>query len=184
MVDDVGPLVAIEPGDRGYRPRGAEGTIAAPPPGDRTQGKTLVADLFTMRAHPGRDDYLETSLARSSGNRCEQKYQSSVTKKRSFGRRPACGAADGDDGGGTGSRTNTLVDPALCCDRRLFNAFAARSLAPSGRRLRVGGSGLARIMVTGAAGFIGDALCRGLSARGHDVLGITRGPAKPIPGVE
>jgi UDP-4-keto-D-QuiNAc 4-reductase len=38
--------------------------------------------------------------------------------------------------------------------------------------------------VTGAAGFIGDALCRGLAARGHDVLGITRGPAKAIPGVE
>jgi nucleoside-diphosphate-sugar epimerase len=44
--------------------------------------------------------------------------------------------------------------------------------------------GLARILVTGAAGFIGDALCRGLGARGHDVLGITRGPANPIPGVE
>jgi nucleoside-diphosphate-sugar epimerase len=38
--------------------------------------------------------------------------------------------------------------------------------------------------VTGAAGFIGAALCRGLVARGHDVLGITRGPAEAIPGVE
>jgi nucleoside-diphosphate-sugar epimerase len=38
--------------------------------------------------------------------------------------------------------------------------------------------------VTGAAGFIGDALCRGLAARGHDVLGITRGPAEAIPGAE
>src|SRR5271169_3956701 len=124
--------------------------------------------------------------ARATGRRCEQKYQSSVTRKRSFGRRPPSGAADGDgdDSGGTGSRRTTRVGPALRCDRRLFNAFAPRSLAPSGRRLRVGGSGLARILVTGAAGFIGDALCRGLVARGHDVLGITRGPAKPIPGVE
>ena len=69
MVDDVGPLVAIEPADRGYRPRGAEGTIAAPPPGDRAQGETLVAYLFAMRSDPGRDDHLETSLARSSGDR-------------------------------------------------------------------------------------------------------------------
>ena len=38
--------------------------------------------------------------------------------------------------------------------------------------------------MTGAAGFIGDALCRGLVARGHDVLGITRGRAEPIPGAE
>jgi len=38
--------------------------------------------------------------------------------------------------------------------------------------------------VTGAAGFIGNALCRDLAARGHSVLGITRGPAEAIPGVE
>jgi nucleoside-diphosphate-sugar epimerase len=38
--------------------------------------------------------------------------------------------------------------------------------------------------VTGAAGFIGAALCRGLAARGHDVLGITRGSAQAIPGIE
>jgi len=95
------------------------------------------------------------------------------------------GAADEDgDGRDTGSRRTTRADPALRCDRRLFNAFAPRPLALSGRRLRVGGSGLARILVTGAAGFIGDALCRGLAARGHDVLGITRGPAEAIPGVE
>lgn len=38
--------------------------------------------------------------------------------------------------------------------------------------------------MTGAAGFIGDALCRGLAARGHDVLAITRGPSAAIPGAE
>jgi nucleoside-diphosphate-sugar epimerase len=38
--------------------------------------------------------------------------------------------------------------------------------------------------VTGAAGFIGGALCRGLVERGHTVLGCTRGPAALIPGVE
>jgi nucleoside-diphosphate-sugar epimerase len=40
-----------------------------------------------------------------------------------------------------------------------------------------------RIVVTGAAGFIGRALCRALAERGHDVLGLTRGPAPTIPGV-
>jgi nucleoside-diphosphate-sugar epimerase len=43
---------------------------------------------------------------------------------------------------------------------------------------------LARILVTGAAGFIGRALCIGLVQRGHTVLGRTRRPAEPIPGVE
>ena len=39
-----------------------------------------------------------------------------------------------------------------------------------------------RILVTGAAGFIGRALCRGLADRGHTVLGRTRRPAAPLPG--
>jgi nucleoside-diphosphate-sugar epimerase len=43
---------------------------------------------------------------------------------------------------------------------------------------------LAQIVVTGAAGFIGRALCRGLVERGHRVRGLTRSPADPIPGVE
>ena len=38
--------------------------------------------------------------------------------------------------------------------------------------------------MTGAAGFIGDALCRGLVARGHNVLAITRARAEAIPGAE
>jgi nucleoside-diphosphate-sugar epimerase len=43
---------------------------------------------------------------------------------------------------------------------------------------------LARILVTGATGFIGRALCFGLVERGHTVLGTCRGPAEPISGVE
>jgi nucleoside-diphosphate-sugar epimerase len=43
---------------------------------------------------------------------------------------------------------------------------------------------LARILVTGAAGFIGRALCVGLVERGHAVHGRSRRPAEPIPGVE
>jgi nucleoside-diphosphate-sugar epimerase len=43
---------------------------------------------------------------------------------------------------------------------------------------------LARILVTGAAGFIGRALCRSLVERGHKVRGVTRGRADPIAGVE
>jgi len=43
---------------------------------------------------------------------------------------------------------------------------------------------VARVVVTGAAGFIGRALCGGLVERGHRVVGLTRGSAEPIPGVE
>jgi nucleoside-diphosphate-sugar epimerase len=43
---------------------------------------------------------------------------------------------------------------------------------------------VARILVTGAAGFIGAALCRALAGCGHAVIGATRGPAQPIAGVE
>lgn len=44
-------------------------------------------------------------------------------------------------------------------------------------------SGLARILVTGAAGFIGRALCRTLAHGGHVVHGVARRPAEPIAGV-
>jgi nucleoside-diphosphate-sugar epimerase len=43
---------------------------------------------------------------------------------------------------------------------------------------------MSRILVTGAAGFIGRALCRQLVERGHTVLGRTRGSAKPIAGAQ
>lgn len=43
---------------------------------------------------------------------------------------------------------------------------------------------MARILVTGAGGFIGRALCRGLVERGHRVLGLTRTRTEPIQGVE
>jgi nucleoside-diphosphate-sugar epimerase len=43
---------------------------------------------------------------------------------------------------------------------------------------------LARILVTGAGGFIGRALCIDLVERGHAVLGLSRRPAEPIRGVE
>ena len=43
---------------------------------------------------------------------------------------------------------------------------------------------MARILVTGAAGFIGRALCADLVERGHAVLGLSRRPAEPIPGLE
>lgn len=41
---------------------------------------------------------------------------------------------------------------------------------------------MARIAVTGAAGFIGRALCRVLVEGGHEVRGLVRGPVSAIPG--
>jgi nucleoside-diphosphate-sugar epimerase len=43
---------------------------------------------------------------------------------------------------------------------------------------------LARILVTGATGFIGRAMCRGLAERGHAVTGLSRRPAEPVAGLE
>jgi UDP-4-keto-D-QuiNAc 4-reductase len=51
------------------------------------------------------------------------------------------------------------------------------------RLIGLGGTELARILVTGAAGFIGRALCRELARLGHAVLGATRSTAEPIAGV-
>ncbi len=49
----------------------------------------------------------------------------------------------------------------------------------------MGESGVARILVTGAGGFIGRALCPGLTARGHRVIaGLRAATAPPIEGAE
>jgi nucleoside-diphosphate-sugar epimerase len=45
------------------------------------------------------------------------------------------------------------------------------------------GDPLAQMLVSGAAGFIGRALCRDLAGNGHAVTGVTRNAAAPIAGV-
>ena len=123
--------------------------------------------------------------ARATGSRCEQKYQSSVTRKRSFGRRPASGEVAGrielqatirrqPD---RGRKAGPLV---LSRDHSLSNAFVPRIACTIGTRAWQRRPTLARILVTGAAGFIGRGLCQELAGRGHAVLGATRGPAPPV----
>jgi nucleoside-diphosphate-sugar epimerase len=68
----------------------------------------------------------------------------------------------------------------LCRTPVLFNASDAAALAETA----IGRQGLARILVTGAAGFIGRALCRTLAARGHAVVGAVRAVAGPGEGAE
>jgi UDP-glucose 4-epimerase len=70
----------------------------------------------------------------------------------------------------------------LPAERNLFNASPAPPLAETAER----DSLLARILVTGAGGFIGRALCPALASRGHRVVaGLRRAPAKAaIPGAE
>jgi len=67
----------------------------------------------------------------------------------------------------------------------LFNPLPARSLAENGR---IGELSVARILVTGAGGFIGRTLCRGLAARGQAVIAGLRGGlaagALPVEGAE
>src|SRR5204863_3799739 len=115
--------------------------------------------------------------------RCEQKYQSSVTRKSSLG----CGRDSGAAAFAKGGRASTVEDKArqvrsargLPRNRAIINASAGRSLAEI-RRL----AQLARILVTGAAGFIGSAVCRGLAARGHVPIAGLRRPAAPSDAAE
>jgi len=58
----------------------------------------------------------------------------------------------------------------------LFNPLPARSLAENGGN---GELGVARILVTGAFGFIGSALCPLLRARGHQVIPVAHAPFNP-----
>ena len=55
----VGLLGAIEPGDFGDCPSGANQPVPAPPPPDRAEAETFVTDLVAMRAHAGRDHDIE-----------------------------------------------------------------------------------------------------------------------------
>ena len=54
-MDEVGLFGAIEPRDFGNCPPGTNESVPAPPPADRAQGETFVADPIAMRAHTGRD---------------------------------------------------------------------------------------------------------------------------------
>jgi hypothetical protein len=67
MVHDVGPLDAIEAGDRADGPGGAEEPVAAPPPGERAQRKALGANLFAVRPYAGCHDHCEPRRARCPG---------------------------------------------------------------------------------------------------------------------
>jgi nucleoside-diphosphate-sugar epimerase len=60
-------------------------------------------------------------------------------------------------------------------DRLLFNPLLAQALVQT----TSGNEAVARILVTGAAGFIGRALCRGLAERGHRPVAGLRRPAPP-----
>ena len=69
MMDEVGLLCAIEPGNFGDRVPGADKPVAAPAPSDRAQTEPLFANPITVRTHPGRYCNLKTSRARGAGHR-------------------------------------------------------------------------------------------------------------------
>ena len=68
MVNDVGSLAAVEPGNFDNRSNAAGEAVATPAPAYRAQRETLLADLFSMFADAGCDNHFETGLARSSGD--------------------------------------------------------------------------------------------------------------------
>src|SRR5712691_11021153 len=80
------------------------------------------------------------------------------------------------------AKTGSARGAGLPRGAALFNPLPARSLAENGR---IGASGVSRILVTGAGGFIGRALCRSLAGRGHRVIaGFRAGPADESPPIE
>ena len=68
-MDKVGLLGAIEPGDFGNCSPGANEPVPAPPPAERAQGETFVADPIAMRAHAGRDHDIEAGCPGGSRRR-------------------------------------------------------------------------------------------------------------------
>jgi nucleoside-diphosphate-sugar epimerase len=70
-----------------------------------------------------------------------------------------------------------VISQRRTCRRKGYPLFH-----PAAQRLRNRRGGLARILVTGAGGFIGRALCAALTSHGHAVHGVTRRPEAPIAG--
>jgi hypothetical protein len=58
-MDKVGLLGAVEPGDFGDCPGCAKNPVPPPPPTDRAQRETFVADPIAVCAHAGRDHDIE-----------------------------------------------------------------------------------------------------------------------------
>jgi hypothetical protein len=67
MIDDVGPLRPIKPGDLAQAAHRPEEAVAAPPPAEWMQGKSLATDPLAMRLHPGSNGYVAAGLAQGAG---------------------------------------------------------------------------------------------------------------------
>jgi hypothetical protein len=76
MMDKVGFLGAIQIRDFGYCPPGAKDAVAAPPPAERAQRETFVADAIAMRAHACRDRDIEAG--RPGGARRRQTVRAEI----------------------------------------------------------------------------------------------------------
>jgi hypothetical protein len=63
MVDNIGPLRAVELRDSGNRVAGASKPVAAPAPADRVQVDAFLPDSLAMRPDPSRDRDLEARSA-------------------------------------------------------------------------------------------------------------------------
>jgi nucleoside-diphosphate-sugar epimerase len=162
VINNVRALGAVEARDRGDRPHAAKQAVATASPRQGAQREPFGANQLAVVAYPGRDDHRKPSVARAArviGKRDEQKNQSSVTRTRSLG-----GATWVDANKGRVAIASPLMQHRTIAEE--INRGGAKNVA--------------RILVTGAAGFIGRPLCSALVSRDHEVIAGLRS-ATPIP---
>ena len=100
MMHDIGPLAAVQRGDRRHGAAGADDAVAAPPPAQRLEPKPLGADPVAVRALARRDDDFEPGIPRRPRDRQPVRPEIPILgdQKISFGRwRAACGGLSTGD---------------------------------------------------------------------------------------
>ncbi len=198
MMHDGRPLAPVQRRNRRDGPAGGDRAVAATAPVQRLEAKSFGADPVAMVALARRDDDFEPGIPRRPRDRQAVRPEIPVLGDEKDQLRPRArrarrliaqrlvnrSVARLQASGQSGDICRQCPEPAggpLPIGRILFNPSTAPSLAETAERDRL----LARILVTGAGGFIGHALCPVLVARGQRVVAGLRRPAQgDVPGAE